>query len=127
MVVTAAVFHLEMSELKTEASLKAFIVAGQQKRKKRRNEEMGQKTTSAGRNNERKHKKVDILFDISVTAAVFHSEMFALNLVAPQNTVFVYIINAVVNPNKKTKREEQKKTVVQKTTLVEETMNRRTY
>ena len=94
MVVTAAVFHLEMSALNAEADRNAVHVGGCrcrvmvdtiQKKEHRENVKIKAMGVSEENSSERskgqqnKRGGVDVLPSMVVTAAVFHLEMSALN------------------------------------------------
>ena len=100
MVVTFAVFHLEMSALNAEASLNAVggcrcrvMVDTIQKKEHREIVKIkamgvsGQNSSERTKGQQNKRGGVDVLFFMLVTAAVFQLEMSALNAEAPENAV----------------------------------------
>ena len=92
MIVTFAVFHFEMSALNLEASKNAVggcrcrvMVDTIQKKEHRENVKIkamgvsGENSSEGTKGQQNKRGGVDVLPSMSVTAAVFHLEMSALN------------------------------------------------
>ena len=114
MVVTFAVFHLEMSALNAEASWNAVegcrcrvMVDTIQKEEHRENVKIkamgvsGEKSSEGSKGQQNKRGGVDVLSCMVVTAAVFHLEMSALNAEADWNAVGGCRCRVMVGPIQK--------------------------